>query len=151
MNATSQTYQDDTNLQEYLSREEKNNEIVDGTENLSEPSKQLDNHQDNNTASVNKTRLEEKFVSKNVINLAKRNLSRSEVSLLSKGLKFVPSANKMDGAKLKKELEEYRRKLRLMWHFRNDEQTFSSDKFRPKSSFNKVHTAPGKPGKRSFF
>ena len=23
-----------------------------------------------------------------------------------------------------------------MWHFTNDEQTFSTDKFRPKSSFN---------------
>ena len=23
-----------------------------------------------------------------------------------------------------------------MWHFRNNEQTFSTDKFRPKSSFN---------------
>ena len=23
-----------------------------------------------------------------------------------------------------------------MWHFRNDERTFSTDKFRPKSSFN---------------
>ena len=88
------------------------------------------------TASLNKTRLEGKFVSKNVINLSKRNLSRSGISLLSKGLKFVPSANKIDRAKLKRELEEYGRKLPLIWHFRNDEPTFSTDKFRPKSSFN---------------
>ena len=57
-NATSQTYQDGTNLPEILTREEKNNDSVDGTENLSEFSKQLDNHQDNNTASLSKTRLE---------------------------------------------------------------------------------------------
>ena len=119
VNATSKTYQDGSNLQEYLSREEKNNDIVDGTENPSEPGKQYQNHQDNNTASLNKTRLEGKFVSKNVINLSKRNLSQSEISLLSKGLKFVPSANKIDPAKLKRELEEYGRKLRLC-HFRND-------------------------------
>ena len=123
-------------MSEYLSREEKNNDIVDGTENHSEPGKQLHNHQDSNTASLNKTRLGGKFVSKNIINLSKRNLSWSEISLLSKGLKFVPSANKIDRAKLKRELEEYGRKLRLMWHFRNDKRTFSTDKFRPKSPFN---------------
>ena len=64
VNAISQTYWDGTNLQEYLSREEKNNDIVNGTKNLSGPGKQLDNHQDNNTASLNKTRLEGKYVSK---------------------------------------------------------------------------------------
>ena len=48
----------------------------------------------------------------------------------------MPSANKIDRAKLKRELEEYGRKLRLMWHFRNDERTFTAEKFRPKSSFN---------------
>ena len=48
----------------------------------------------------------------------------------------MPPANKIDRAKLKIELEEYGRKLRLMWHFRNDERTFAAEKFRPKSSFN---------------
>ena len=48
----------------------------------------------------------------------------------------MPSANKIDWAKLKRVLEEYGRKLRLMWHFRNDEWTFTADKFRPKCSFN---------------
>ena len=67
--------------------------MVDGTENLSDHSKQLDNHQDNNTAFLNKTRLEGKSASKNVINLSKRNLFRSEISQLSKGLKFVPSSS----------------------------------------------------------
>ena len=88
----------------------------------------------NNIASQTGVRLEGKFVSKNVINLSRRNLSASEISLLSKGLKFVPTANKTDRAKLKAELEEYGRKLRLMWHFRNDERSFAAD--RPKSSFN---------------
>ena len=37
-----------------------------------------------------------------------------EVFLLSKELKFVPTANKIDQVKLKRELEEYDRKLRLM-------------------------------------
>ena len=84
VNATSQSYRDGINLPEYLSREEKNHDIVDGTEDLSEPSKQLENHQDSNTDSLNKTRLEGKFVSKNVINLSRRNLSWTKISLLSK-------------------------------------------------------------------
>ena len=62
---------------------------IDDTENFLELCKQLDNHQDSSTASLNKTRLEGKLVSKKVINLSKKNLSPSEVSLLSKGLKFV--------------------------------------------------------------
>ena len=39
MNVTSQTSGDGTNLPEILSREEKNNDIVDDTKNLSEPGK----------------------------------------------------------------------------------------------------------------
>ena len=79
---------------------------------------------------------EGKFVCKNVINLSRRNLSSAEISLLSKGLKFVPTANKIDQGKLKRELEECGRKLRLMWHFRNDERPFSQERFKPKSTFN---------------
>ena len=90
----------------------------------------------NNIASQIGVRLEGKFVSKNVINLSRRNLSASEISLLSKGLKFVPTANKIDRAKLKTELEEYGKKLQLMWHFRNDELSFAANRFRPKCSFN---------------
>ena len=45
--------------------------------------------------------LERKFVSKNVINLLQRQLTKSETSLLSKGLKFVPTPKKKDKAKLK--------------------------------------------------
>ena len=72
---------------------------------------------------------------KNVINLSRRNLSASEISLLSKGLKFVHTANKIDCAKLKAELKEYRRKLWLVWHFRNDERSFAASTFRAKPSF----------------
>ena len=48
----------------------------------------------------------------------------------------MPSADKIDRVKSKGELDEYGRKLRLMWHFWNDERTFTAEKFRPKSSFN---------------
>ena len=81
-----------------MTREEKNNDLVDRAENLS--GKQLDNYQNRDTASLNKTGLEGKFVRNFVINLSRRNLSRSEIFLLSKGLKFAPSANMLDRAKL---------------------------------------------------
>ena len=64
---------------------------------------------------------------KKVINLSRRNLSSAEISLLSKGPKFVLTANKIGQAKLKRKLEEYGRKLRLMWHFRNDSRFPSRD------------------------
>ena len=35
-----------------------------------------------------------------------------------------------------RDLEEYGRKLCLIWHFRNDKRTFTAYKSRPKSSFN---------------
>ena len=56
------------------------------------------------------------------------------MSLLSKRLKFVPTTNKIDRAKLKMELEEYGRKLRLLWYFKNDEKPFPYEKFQPKST-----------------
>ena len=118
-----------------MTREKKNNNLVDDAENFSEPGKQLDNHQDSTTAFLRKTILELKFVSKNAINLSKKK-SQSEISMLSKGLKFVPSASKIDQGKLKRELEEYGRKFHLIWDFRNDEEFLSNDKFRLKSSFN---------------
>ena len=95
------------------------------------------NDSDDNRAKIKDNRLEGNFVSKNVINLSQRQLTKSKILLLSKGLKFVPTPNRADKAKLKKELEIFGRKLRLMWHFRNDERIFDCDtKFRRKSTFN---------------
>ena len=41
-------------------------------------------------------RLKGFFVSENVVNLSNRKLSKAEVSLLSKGLKFCPTPNSVD-------------------------------------------------------
>ena len=45
---------------------------------------------DDNGAKLKDNRLKGKFVRKNVINLSQRQLTKSEMSLLSKRLKFVP-------------------------------------------------------------
>ena len=76
------------------------------------------------------------FVSENVVNLSNRKLSKAEVSLLSKGLKFCPTPNSVDKSVLKEDLEIFGRTLRLKWHYRNDERTFDPNPFRPKSKFN---------------
>ena len=57
-----------------------------------------------NQALLLENRLKGNFVSKNVVNLSKRNLNDAEISLLSKGLNFVPTCSNIDKAKLKMEL-----------------------------------------------
>ena len=48
-------------------------------------------------------RLQGNFVGKNVVNLSRRNLTGSEISLLSKGLNFILTSNTIDEVKLKTE------------------------------------------------
>ena len=48
----------------------------------------------------------------------------------------MPTVNKIDRVKLKTEIEEYGRKLRLMCLFKNDERSLATDRFRSKFSFN---------------
>ena len=66
-----------------------------------------------NQAILLENRLKGNFVSKNVLNLSKRNLHDAEISLLSKGLNFVPTCNNIDKAKVKMELEAFCRMLPL--------------------------------------
>ena len=89
-----------------------------------------------NEAEMCDGRLKGRFVSKNVINLSKRNLTENEISLLSKGLNFIPTCNKVDIAKLKLELEQFGRMLRLKWHFRDDKRDMPINQFKTKSTFN---------------
>ena len=81
-------------------------------------------------------RLQGVYVSDNILNLSKRDLSEAEISLLSKGLKFVPTPRYVDQAALKTDLENFGRKLRLAWHFRNENSNFTANPFKSKSNFN---------------
>ena len=80
-------------------------------------------------------RLKGKFVTPSIVNLSRGNVTNDEISLLSKGLKFVPTPRGLNKALIKEELEAYGRKLRLMWHFRNDERELSYDPFKKKPKF----------------
>ena len=66
---------------------------------------------DDNGPKLNDNRLEGKSVSINAINLSQRQLTKSEILLLLKGLKFVATLNRIDKTKLKQELEVFGRKL----------------------------------------
>ena len=89
-----------------------------------------------NQAALLENRLKGKFVSNNVVNLSKRNLNDTEISLLSKGLNFVPTCNNLCKTKLKMELEAFGRRLCLKWHFRNENKDVHRDMFKPKSKVN---------------
>ena len=73
-----------------------------------------------NIATIRNNSCEGKFVSANVINLSSPHLSRDEISFISKGLKFFPNLKHINKRKIKEEIKVYGRKLRLMWHFRNE-------------------------------
>ena len=78
------------------------------------------------------------FVSGSMVNLSRREFSEEDVSLLSKGLKFSPTPTDIDKAKLKEDLEAYKRRMRLRWHFRNNEEDYVPDEnvnFKPKSTW----------------
>ena len=70
------------------------------------------------------------------MNLSRRNLTGSGISLLSKGPYFVSTSNTIDKAKLKMELEGLGKISRLKWHFRNKENVFDLGQFKPKSTLN---------------
>ena len=68
-------------------------------------------------------RITGRFVSTNVVNLSKKELSEDDVSLLSKGLKFCPTPKEIDKAELRADLEEFKRRIRLKWHFKDNNKT----------------------------
>ena len=89
-----------------------------------------------NAATLLDGRYQGKFVSPNVANLSSRILNKAEVSLLSKGLQFVPTPKNINLSKIKEEFEIFGRKLRLEWYFRNDERDLITNPFKKKSKFN---------------
>ena len=67
-------------------------------------SSEHDNIGENNITEVIDGRLKGKFVNPHDINLSTRILSKAEISLLSKGLKFIPTPTSVNKALIKEEL-----------------------------------------------
>ena len=66
-----------------------------------------------NAAKMLDNRLQRNFVCKNVVNMSRQNLIVSEISLLSKGIYFVPNSNTIVKVNPKTELEAFDRIARL--------------------------------------
>ena len=81
-------------------------------------------------------------MSPNIINLSKRNLTKDEISLLSKDLQFVSTPKHFNKAFLREKLENIGRKLRLERLFRNDERHLTLIlKKKPKFTHRKIDAA----------
>ena len=94
--SSSQVSQGESAVRDFVKSEGEENKIISSAGNTPDIEENHDNSNTNNIAKYKGERLKGKFVSSNVINVSRRNLSESEISLLSKGLKFVPIANKID-------------------------------------------------------
>ena len=65
-------------------------------------------------------RLEEYFCSDTVSNLSQKVLTDTEIRILEKGLDFAPIQNKINEPELRTDFEEFCRRMRTRWHFRNE-------------------------------
>lgn len=94
---------------DFVKPEEEENKIINSAKNIPD----IDEKHEKENFNDKTTFIQSEFVSSNIINLSRKNISEAGILLLSKSLDFVPTANKIDGAKLKIALEGYRRKFRL--------------------------------------
>ena len=60
------------------------------------------------------------FCSDTVFNLSNKVLSQTEISVLEKGLGFVPTPNMINEADLRRDFNEFSRKMRCKWYFRDE-------------------------------
>ena len=80
-------------------------------------------------------RLQGLFCFKTVFNLNQRVLSEIEIQVLEKGLDFAPIQKSLNEPQLREDFEEFSRRMRIRWNFRDQPYDDFSDKpaFRPKS------------------
>ena len=62
------------------------------------------------------------FVSDYVFNLSKNVLSQTKTNVLEKGLGLSPTPSFINEAGLQRDFNEFNRKMRCQWHFRNETQ-----------------------------
>ena len=82
-------------------------------------------------------RLKGYFCSDTIFNLSHRVLSEVEIKVLEKGLDFAPIQRKINEPELRKDFEEFSRRMRIKWHFRNEPSSEFSEvpAFSPKSTW----------------
>ena len=77
------------------------------------------------------------FCSDIVFNLSKKILTDIEIKVLEKGLDYAPIQNKINEPELRRDFEEFCRRMRLKWHFRNESTPYFKETpvFTPKSTW----------------
>ena len=82
-------------------------------------------------------RLKGYFCADTVFNLSQKVLTATEIKVLERGLGFVPTPNLINEADLRRDFEDFSRKMRCRWHFRNEPSDDFSNvpAFRPKSQW----------------
>ena len=72
-------------------------------------------------------RLADTFCSETVFNLSQRALSGIKIQVLEEGLDFSPVQRPFNEPELRKDFEEFARKMRVKWNFRNEPSEDFSD------------------------
>ena len=78
---------------------------------------------DNNKGYSEEGRMAGSFVSEYVFNLSKKVLSQREINVLQKGLGFSPNQSFINEVDLRKDFNEFSRKMRCKWYFRSKTQS----------------------------
>ena len=81
--------------------------------------------------------LQGSFCSKTVFNLSERVLSEIDIHVLKKGFDFAPIQKSINEPELRKDFEDFSRRMRIRWNFRDQPYENFSDKpaFHPKSNW----------------
>ena len=95
------------------------NDLTQGDKSLLET---LESLSDNNKDHSEEGRMKGSFVSDYVFNLSKKVLSQTEINVLEKGLGFSPTPSFINEADLRRDFNEFSRKMRCKWYFRNETQ-----------------------------
>ena len=72
------------------------------------------------------------FCSQTVFNFSRKVLTETEIRILGKGLGFAPTPTRINESYLKRDFNDFSRKMRRKWHFRNE----PTEKFSEKPAFN---------------
>ena len=85
---------------------------------------------------VTSKRLKGYFCSDTVFNLSKKVLTETEIGVLERGLGFVPTPNLINEENLRRDFDDFSRRMRCKWYFRNEISANFSEvpAFKPKYS-----------------
>ena len=105
--------------------------IIEGNTGHSKTNKDIDYMEESYTHDCQidseSEQLRGKFISDNVYNLSKRTFSEAEIKLLSRGLGFVPTPEKIDRWQVKQDLEKFGRNLRLKIYYLDQPTPYFSE------------------------